>query len=138
MSARDTFHGAVKNALRKEGWTITDDPLFIRGFGIEVQIDLGAEKMIGAERDGEKIAVKVKSFVGTSAISEFHVAVGQFMNYQLVLEKQEPERVLYLAVPQDTYDTFFALEFAELAVRRYQLKLMVYDPGNEVVVKWRT
>jgi hypothetical protein len=47
MSAKDVFHNAVKNALQKEGWIITDDPLFIRFGGINIYIDLGAEKVIG-------------------------------------------------------------------------------------------
>ncbi|MCC5667754.1 XisH family protein [Nostoc sp. CHAB 5784] len=27
MSARDLFHEAVKNALQKENWIVTNDPL---------------------------------------------------------------------------------------------------------------
>jgi len=63
MSAKDVFHNAVKNALQKEGWLITDDPLFIRFGGINIYIDLGAEKVIAAEKDGQKIAVEIKSFL---------------------------------------------------------------------------
>jgi hypothetical protein len=53
MSAKDVFHNAVKNALQKEGWIITDDPFFIRFGGINIYIDLGAEKVIAAEKDGK-------------------------------------------------------------------------------------
>ncbi len=59
MPAKDLFHDAVKNALIKEGWTITDDPLTFKIDGINISIDLGAEKIIGAEKDGEKIAVEI-------------------------------------------------------------------------------
>jgi hypothetical protein len=111
MTAKDIFHDAVKNALEKEQWIITDDPLFIRCFGVEFYIDLGAEKIIGAEKEGRKIALEIKNFIGTSAISEFHKAVGQFLNYRLALKHQEPDRSLYLAVPEDTYQTFFKIEF---------------------------
>ncbi len=114
MSAKDIFHNAVRKALEKEGWVITYDPLFIRSLGIEFYIDLGAEKIIGAEKDGEKIAVEIKSFIATSAISEFHTAVGQFMNYRIALQDQEPDRPLYLAVPKDTYETFFTIQFVRL------------------------
>ena len=62
-------------------------------------VDLGAEKLIAAEKDGHKIVVEIKSFLATSNISEFHTAVGQFLNYRLALEGEEPERKLYLAVP---------------------------------------
>lgn len=136
MSAKDLFHNAVKTALQKEGWLITHDPMLIRLGGIEMQIDLGAEKIIAADKDEQKIAVEVKSFLGTSAISEFHTALGQFLNYRLALEEQDPERILYLAVPEDTYYTFFTLQFIQGAIKRYQLKLIIYDPQREVIVRW--
>ena len=63
MSAKDKFHDAVKQGLEKDGWKITHDPLRIE-FGEEdkIQIDLGAEKVLGAEKSGQKIAVEIKSF----------------------------------------------------------------------------
>ena len=45
--ARDKFHQEVREALEKEGWKITDDPLYIKVGKIPVQIDLGAELIIG-------------------------------------------------------------------------------------------
>ncbi len=137
MPARDIFHNAVKNALQKEQWIITHDPLSIDIGGVEMYIDLGAEKLIAAEKEGKKIAVEIKSFLGGSAISDFHVALGQFMNYRLALMKEEPDRILYLAVPSDTYNSFFNLEFIQLVIQQYQLKLIIYDSVNEVIVKWQ-
>ena len=81
MSAKDVFHQVVKTALQKDGWQITNDPLTISGGGVNLSIDLAAEKLIAAEREGQKIAVEVKSFLErSSAISEFHTALGQFIN----------------------------------------------------------
>ena len=137
MAAKDIFHNAVKNALQKEGWTITHDPFFIRVDGVELLIDLGAERLIAAMKQNEKIAVEIKSFVGPSNISEFHMALGQFLNYQQALEQSEPSRVLYLAVPLDTYEAFFALRFIQTAIHRHQLKLIIYEPGQEAIVKWQ-
>lgn len=137
MPERDIFHDAVKTALVKERWTITNDPLFIHFGGVDMYIDLGAEKIIAAEKDGQKIAVEIKSFVGTSIISEFHTALGQFMNYRLALEEQDSTRTLYLAVPIDTYKEFFTLHFGQVAIQRYRLKLIVYDVDKEVIVKWQ-
>lgn len=111
MSAKDLFHDAVKNALIKDGWTITDDPLHLKiSEKIDIYIDLGAEKLISAEKEGEKIAVEVKSFIGKSTIFEFHAALGQFLNYKLALKKNEAERILFLAVPQKVYNDFFTIE----------------------------
>ncbi|PMB45748.1 fatty-acid oxidation protein subunit alpha [Fischerella thermalis CCMEE 5201] len=136
MSARDLFHKAVKNALQKEDWIVTDDPLEIEFEEVTLKIDLGVERLIAAEREGEKIAVEIKSFASNSAVSDFHTALGQFLNYQIALEENEPERELYLAVPVDAYQTFFQTRLAQLAVRRHQLKLIIYDPIMEVIVRW--
>jgi hypothetical protein len=57
MSAKDKFHNLVKIALEKEGWKITSDPLYLSFGGVDIYIDLAAEKLIAAERNGEKIAV---------------------------------------------------------------------------------
>jgi len=78
MPAKDIFHSTVRIGLEKEGWIITNDPLYLDFGGVEVYIDLAAEKIIAAEREGEKIAVEVKSFIGSSAIPEFHKALGLF------------------------------------------------------------
>lgn len=137
MATRDIFHDAVKNALIKEGWTITHDALSIKIGGVEMAIDLGAENLIAAEKSGEKIAVEIKSFVKPSAISEFHTAVGQYMNYRQALKKQEPERFLYLAVPIETYNTFFTLPFIQESIADYQFNLIVYDAEEEVIVEWK-
>ena len=137
MSAKDIFHDAVKRALEKDGWTITDDPLFLRFGGLEMYVDLGAEQIFAAERGGEKIAVEVKSFVSPSAATEFSTALGQFLKYQLALEAVETDRLLYLAVPNDTYRDFFTLELPRLLVQRHQVHLIVYDPEEEVITQWQ-
>jgi hypothetical protein len=108
--------------------------IFDRGF--DFFIDLGAEELIGASKDGRKIAVEVKSFVGASSLSEFHVAAGQFVNYRLVLKKAEPDRVLYLAVSEYTYRSFFTGAFGQAAREEHQLKLLVFDEEEEVITQW--
>lgn len=137
MPAKDIFHDAVRKGLEKEGWIITNDPLRIEVGDVEMYIDLGAEKILAAERAGEKIAVEIKSFIGASNISEFHTAIGQFFNYRVALEEQEPERVLYLAVPLAIYNAFFQLQFIKTVVERFQLKIIIYDQIQEVIVSWK-
>lgn len=63
MPAKDTYHDAVKTALTKDGWTITDDPLYLKCGYKDLFIDLGAEQLLAAEKGKRKIAVEVKSFV---------------------------------------------------------------------------
>ncbi|MFM7407701.1 MAG: XisH family protein [Cuspidothrix sp.] len=137
MPAKDIFHDAVRKGLEKEDWVITDDPLRIEVGDVEMYIDLGAEEIIAAERTGEKIAVEIKSFTGTSSISQFHTAIGQFFNYRLALEEKEPERVLYLAVPLGVYSAFFQLQFIKTVVQRSEVKLIIYDPIQEAIVEWK-
>lgn len=136
MPAKDIFHDVVKSALEKEGWNITDDPLFLRFGGLELYIDLGAERIIAAQKGEEKIAVEIKSFVGNSATTEFSTALGQFLKYQVALQEEQPGRILYLAVPQDTYRSFFNLELPRILVERYQVNLIVYDPEKQVIMTW--
>ena len=112
--AKDIFHQQVKTALIKDGWIVTHDPLTIRiSEAVKLQIDLAAESAIAAERNTEKIAVEIKSFIGDSDISAFHTALGQYLNYYQALEEQEPDRVVYLAVPDETYQDFFQLPFIQ-------------------------
>ncbi len=134
--ARDTFHNAVKNALEKQQWTITADPLRINFGDVEFEVDLAAERLLAADRGDEKIAVEIKSFLRSSAVTDFYAALGQFLSYRLALTETEPDRLLYLAVPVDAYQNFFQLAFSQAAVRQYQVKLIVYDASKSEIVQW--
>ena len=135
--ARDFFHQQVKNALIKDNWKITHDPLTIRiSEAVKLQIDLAAENAIAAERNNEKIAVEIKSFLGDSDISAFHTALGQYLNYCQALEEKEPDRTVFLAIPEETYRDFFQLPFIQRTLKRYQVKLLTYDPYLEEIKQW--
>ena len=136
--ARDLFHEIVRSAIEKEGWTITDDPLSIRCGGVDLQIDLGAQRLIAAQKAGQKIAVEIKSFVSASKISEFHTALGQFINYRIALRTEDPDRILYLAVPLAIYNDFFNLPFTQTVVSENQIKLIIYNIETEEIVQWLT
>ncbi|MEZ4664815.1 MAG: element excision factor XisH family protein [Caldilineaceae bacterium] len=136
MPAKDFYHEIVCTALDKDGWTITHDPLEFR-VGVIVRIDLGAEQLISADRGAEKIAVEVKSFLGASALSEFHGALGQYINYRRALRIEEPDRTLYLAVPIGVYNSFFSIDFIRDGLLEDGIKLVVYDPERKEIVQWR-
>jgi hypothetical protein len=137
VPAKDIFHNAVRHALEKEQWIITNDPLFLRFGGVDMYVDLAAEQILGAEKNGEKIAIEIKSFIGVSATTEFSTALGQFLKYQLALEEREPDRVLYLAIPIDVDRSFFSLELPRRLVERYRVNLIVYEPEEEEIVRWQ-
>jgi hypothetical protein len=135
--ARDIFHQQVKAALKKDGWNITHDPFIIRiSEATKLQIDLAADSALAAERNSEKIAVEIKSFVGDSDISAFHMALGQYLNYCQALEEHEPDRIVYLAVPAETYKDFFQMPFIQRSLSRNQVKLVIYDPKLEEIEQW--
>jgi hypothetical protein len=134
---KDRFHDIVKSALEKAGWVITHDPYEIRVGEVDFEIDLAAEMLLAAEKDNQKIAVEIKSFIGSSNVSEFHSALGQFLNYRYALEEVEPERQLYLAIPKTTYETFFQRKFISSVVQRSAVQLLVYDVKQEVITKWQ-
>src|SRR2546427_10004372 len=97
MPKQDVFHQLVKDALTREGWTITHDPYPLRYGEHNLFVDLGAEAPIGAEKDGRKIAVEVKSFLGRSEVSDLERALGQFLLYRFLLARAEPDRSFTLA-----------------------------------------
>lgn len=137
MSAKDTFHAIVKTALQKDGWLITHDPYPLQAGSFNLAIDLGAEKIIAAQRGERKIAVEIKSFLGPSKISEFYGALGQFIAYRAALQVQEKERTLYLAVSSNIYEQFFTTSFIQELVQQNQLYLLSYDIEQEVIERWQ-
>ena len=137
MPAKNIYHGAVIHALTADGWTITHDPLTLSFGGKDLFIDLGAERApLAAERGGRRIAVEVQSFVSPSPVRDLQEAVGQYDIYRALLAETEPERGLYLAVPRRVHEGLLSERFGQLVVARLQLRLLVFDEGQERVFRW--
>jgi hypothetical protein len=136
MSARDLFHHIVRIALEKEGWQITHDPYGLLADSFDLAIDLGAKKVIAAEQGETKIAVEIKSFLAPSKISEFYSAIGQFIAYRTALRKQDPQRILYLAAPENLYKKFFAASFIQQLIQENVIYLVTYDIDQEKLIQW--
>jgi len=137
MAAKDKYHDIVCEALLKDGWTITDDPLQFEVDGRNIKIDLGAERLIGAEKDEEKIAIEVKSFIGVSQLYDLYTALGQFSYYYLALEKDQPERTLYLAVPSSVYNGIFQEPLTAKALQKFDVSILVYDILKKSIATWK-
>lgn len=137
MSRRDVFHDAVRRALEKEGWTITHDPYSLAFGERTLLVDLGAEAPLAAEKEGRKIAVEVKSFVGKSEVVEFEKAIGQFVLYDVLIEEAEPDRVLLLAVPEDVWLGLLSKSHCARVIERCHLRFVVYDPIKEEILLWK-
>jgi hypothetical protein len=136
MPARDIYHNPVRTALIKDGWTITHDPLRLTWGRKDVFVDLGAERLLAAEKDSRRIAVEIKSFVGASEIHDLEHALGQFVLYRTILAQREPGRTLYLAVPAIVLHTVFEQPIGQLLLQNDLVRILGFDPTTEEIVQW--
>jgi len=137
MPAKDIYHEQVKNALIKDGWTITHDP-YIMTFGqTDVFADLGAERALAAEKGNEKIVVEIKTFQGASAIRDLENAVGQYVFYRSLLARFEPNRKLFLAVPEGIFASTLNEPIARPVIEDLNVAMIAFDPKREVIIQWK-
>lgn len=136
--AKDLYHNVVKEILVSHGWEITHDPLRI--FQEEekdpIEIDLGAEKIIGAEKAGVRIAVEIKSFLNPSLIYDFHQAVGQYINYRLAMKLEQEDRTLYLAVTDEVFVNFQHKKLIRASLEANAIMLFIFNPHTKTIVQW--
>jgi hypothetical protein len=136
MSAKDLYHDTVKTALIKDGWTITDDPLSLQIGERDLFVDLAAEKLIIADRGNQKIAVEVKSFISPSPVRDLENALGQYILYEDIIAHEYPERILYLAVREGVYLTFFSEPIVQISLKSRRIKLLIFDEIQEIITQW--
>lgn len=136
MPQLDLYHQPVRAALIKDGWHITDDPFIIEFKGLRLYADLGAERPLAAEKQQLKIVVEIKVFAGPSLISDLQKAVGQYGIYRTFLKHVAPGRELFLAVAYEVYRDFFQRPAIAEIITDHQIKLLVFDPSTQEVVRW--
>jgi len=136
MARKDVYHDTVVKALQADGWSITDDPLTVSFGDKNLFIDLGAEKLIGAKKGHQQIAVEIKSFLSPSDINDLESAVGQFNLYRDILSEIESDRILYLAIPERAYDGIFSSPIGQLIIEKQELRLIVFDDESERIIRW--
>ncbi|MFN4255927.1 MAG: element excision factor XisH family protein [Saprospiraceae bacterium] len=120
-----------------EGWNITDDPLEISSLIADLEVDLGGEKIIAAKKGVEKIAVEIKSFLGKSWLHDFYKAVGQFGFYNIVIESEEPDRPLFLAMPDAAYHYLFRDPVTKELARLNKMRFIVFNIETKKIVEWK-
>ncbi len=136
MPAKNRYHRQVVRALVKDGWTVTHDPLHMKWGVRDLFVDLGAEKLLAAEKDDRRIAIEIQSFAAVSEIEDLRNALGQFTLYHDVLARLHPDRILYLAVPDASYDYLFQEPISQLLLENGRFRLLVFDPQGEVIQQW--
>lgn len=128
----------VKQALVNDGWTITHDPLRVT-FGTSAgYVDLGAERLIGATKDSESIAVEIKTFLRPSLIEDLQKAVGQYVLYKAALDKEDPQRTLYLAVPSSVIEQLIDTRMMPYVRDDVGVKLVSYSTIDARLIEWIT
>lgn len=136
MPAKDVYHNAVKFALIKDGWEILTEDYTLEYGSDRLYVDIAAEKSITAEKEGRKILVEVKSFLGRSFINDLEQAVGQYVVYRDILVETALDFELYLAITLGTYKSYFQRKLAQMIINRNQVKLLIVDAESEVIVQW--
>lgn len=127
MPAKDIYHNAVRFALVKDGWEILAEDYTLEYGGDRLYVDIAAEKSIAAEKQGQKILVEVKSFLGRSFINDLEQAVGQYVVYRDILLETASNFKLYLAITQGTYKSYFQRQLTQMIINRNQVKLLIVD-----------
>lgn len=135
--AKDIYHQAVRTALEKDGWKITNDPYLIpRKNRKAYEVDLGVEKFLAAERGTERIAIEIKSFLRSSMAYDFHAAFGQYGIYRFFMTEKDPERKLFLAITEEVFLSFFSDEEVKAICQHFQVSLIVFDSTLNKIVQW--
>ena len=136
MAKPDIYHYVVKAALEKDGWTITHDPFRLEIGNRRFEADLGAERVIQAEKALRKIIVEVKSFVGRSEMTDLEKALGQYTIYHHIMIENHIDRQLYLAVPHRTFLNIFTIPLGHMLLKNHVLQLLVFDESQEEILLW--
>jgi hypothetical protein len=136
MPAKDIYHDAVRFALVKDGWKILAEDYSLEYGGDRLYVDIAAEKAIAAEKQGKKILVEVKSFIGRSFFNDLEQAVGQYVIYRDILIETELDFELYMAITKGVHNGNFQRKLAQMIIERNQVNLLIIDAESEVIEQW--
>ena len=92
--------------------------------------------MIAAVKDSEEIAVEIKSFISKSEMDDLENALGQYILYENVMSVVEPNRELYLAVADNIFEAIFEDAIGQLLLENENLKICVFNPETEEIIRW--
>lgn len=136
MPAEDKIHSAVRNALIKDGWTITQEPFTIEYESDRFYADICAFREEDADATRRVIVVEVKSFAGASPMREFELALGQYEIYRDLLEMNALDYALYLAIDSDAYRKLSLRPTFRLICTRHCVALLIVEAQTEEIVQW--
>ena len=133
MPAKDRYHDVVVRALQKDGWTIIAEQIALSMPARRLWIDIRAQK----EAQNALILVEVKGFETlASAVAYLADAIGQCVLYQAILEYVGITNPLYMAVPAAAFAGILGEEIGRQAIRKAQIRVIVFDAEQEEIVRW--
>jgi hypothetical protein len=68
--------------------------------------------------------------------TELHNLVGQYFNYQIGLNFQEPDRTLYAAMPLIAYNALAHNDFFQAIKKKLELRIIVYEQISQTITSW--
>ena len=64
------------------------------------------------------------------------MALGQYVSYRSLLARFEPDRKLFLAVPESVFTSTLNEPIARPVLEDLSIALMAFDPQQEAIAKW--
>ena len=74
--------------------------------------------------------------MGAAEITDLERALGQYLLYGFLLEKEEADRALFLAVDAEAYASLFNEADGRDLVTSRGIRLIVFDPAQEEILEW--
>ncbi len=135
MPQFDTCHQQVVSALQNDGWLIDAEQVVISTEKRQGFVDVRAVREVNGTRQ-QVMLVEVKCFPDrNSTTQELYVAIGQYIIYRAIMVESETVIPLYLAVPDEVFETVFDSS-VRWAVRDSQIKLVIVNLDREVIKEW--
>lgn len=71
-----------------------------------------------------------------SFITALYEAVGKYVIYRNVLKIRDPERVLFLAIPEVIYKRFFEEIIVQGVLEEENFNMVIYNQHTKAISQW--
>jgi hypothetical protein len=134
MPRLDDCHSQIVRALEKDGWTVEPNPIQVNTEEHYYYIDIEASRRVNGNHQTILLA-EVKCFPDPRTTLQIYIALGQYIAYRAILKEIGRSTSLYLAIPDEVYETFFEVAIKS-AIRDNHIKLLIVNLAMEEIVQW--
>lgn len=78
----------------------------------------------------------VKSFISKSSTYDLEQALGQYQLYRDVLNVTQKDRILYVAVTEESFFRVFEDDFGKLALNNQRIQIIIFDDAAQELKQW--